>query len=156
PGPVIITGTPGADDFVMGVGRSQGPVATFEFSDDGDKTRVTVPQQWVTQVIVKGYDGDDRLTINNSYGFFGSGKGLPVNYDGGAGANQLILRGDPRDTVDQLYAVDPKTGGGVLASRTQYLSEFVTFAHVSGIIDTVPARSLSVVGTDGADTISLL
>lgn len=156
PGPVIIKGTPGPDDFVIGVSRKLGPAAAFEFSDDGGKTRVTVLQSLVTEVIVAGGDGDDRLTIDHSYGFFGTANGLPITYDAGTGTDQLVVRGDPRRAVDQVFAANAQTGGGKLVSLSGDLSNVVTYSRLAEVIDTMPATTLTVEATDGADLIRLL
>src|SRR5215468_7993073 len=59
PGPVTITGTRGADQFVVRLQQSGTSPLNIQFSDNGGRTFQTAPLAAVTSVIVNGGGGKD-------------------------------------------------------------------------------------------------
>jgi trimeric autotransporter adhesin len=108
----------------------------------------------VTQLAVNGGDGNDTLTIvNPAGGLFAPTGG--IRYDGG---------GQPADTLEVLggaaaelvYTAGATPDAGTLTHAGAAGTQTIDFAGIAPITDTVAAASLTILGTAGKDTITIM
>src|SRR2546423_2822024 len=106
-GPVIITGTPGSDHFMIRLEPpAQGaPGAMVGFSDNGGASFAFVPLANVTSVTVNGMGGLDTLVLDNSIGLIGKAGGLTITWNGGIGFDRLLVTGNGDANIKETYSV---------------------------------------------------
>ncbi len=141
-GPVTLTGTPLADQFVMRLQPST--PANLQLSDNGGAGFASVPLANVTGITVLGLSGRDTLTIDHRQGLVAKAGVLNVAYDGGPAPDFLVLAGSPGPAVSQVYQVGATSDAGTLLTTAGGLGLNITFSRVSSILDTVPAAALAV------------
>jgi hypothetical protein len=112
-------------------------------------------QAWLR---VNGGDSNDTLTVDVAAAD-GSDVAIPnlITFDGGAGSDSVAVTGAPTTAVNTtVYTPGPAIGQGQL----QYLNAAsaalmtVQFLNVEPTLDTVPAATLTVNGTNGDDAIN--
>ena len=123
-----------------------------------------VPMAGVTQLTLNGLGGNDTFTINNQAGgLFAPSGGIDINGGGQPGDN-LNLLGGGGPGFNETYFVGtttPPIGGGAgnngngLVRFTGANPVDIRFTGLAPIVDTVAAASLTVNGTDAANTISV-
>lgn len=144
PGPVVMTGTDGPDQFVIRLSPLRIAGVNLQFSDDGGATFQMARAQDITQVFVNGLGGDDTLTLDSSNGLVGRPSiygPLPIEYDGGDGFNQLVLTGDPGAPVAKGYSAGPGSDEGMATLDDGSLSSATHFVRVQAVIDDMPGPS---------------
>src|SRR5437660_1141129 len=99
-GDVTLTGTAGADQFIVRLGATSGTGGqTIQFSDNGGTSFTTANLSGITSITVNGMGGGDRLTFDMSNGVIGrAAAALPISFDAGSGRSTLILEGAPPST----------------------------------------------------------
>ena len=143
PGPATITGTSGADQFVIRL--EPGTPANIQFSDDGGTSFTTSALADITKVDVSGLDGRDTLTIDNGNGLVAEIAGLPISFDGGAGRDTLVLKGDPGGTsVTEVYTVGATSDSATLKNDNGTASQSISLTGLENIVDTSKAASLTI------------
>jgi hypothetical protein len=129
------------DEPVPGIWILQAPggAVSLEFTSEGtvrfgDEER---PLELITGIVIIGTDGDDDLTVI----YAGSPPGIPIEFDGGGGAN--TLRGP---AVHATWNVTESDGGTI---------ELITFAAVQTIVGAADTDDTFVIGPVGWVTGSL-
>src|SRR5262249_22041307 len=97
PGPAIITGSAEPDRFQIRIRPDN--ASQIQFLDEKFPVFLTAALSDVTEIDVNTLGEADTLTIDNSSGLVAKIGGLPVVFDGGTGADQLVLLGDPLTAV---------------------------------------------------------
>jgi aldose sugar dehydrogenase len=151
PGPVVLTGTDGDDRFVLRL--KQGAATVLQVSTDGGTDFTDVALADVTRVEVDGLAGNDTLTVDDQFGLVAKSGGLSIAFDAGTGDDRLVLSGNPGAAADVTYTVGTTVGTGTVMTTTAAAAQTVTFQRLEGVVDTVTAASLTVVGTDARDLI---
>lgn len=146
PGPAVLTGGNGSDRFVIRL--QPGTPAVIQFSDDGGVRFTSAALADVTAVTVTGAQGKDSLTIDHGNGLVGKAGGLTISFDGGPGKDQLILTGDPRSALTEVYTVGTTSDAGTLTLSGASASATVSFRNTSSLTDTTPASRLTFVLND--------
>jgi hypothetical protein len=123
------------DEPVPGIWILQAPggAVSLEFTSEGtvrfgDEER---PLELITGIVIIGTDGDDDLTVI----YAGSPPGIPIEFDGGGGAN--TLRGP---AVHATWNVTESDGGTI---------ELITFAAVQTIVGAADTDDTFVIGPVG-------
>jgi hypothetical protein len=142
PGPLIITGTAGDDHFVLQT--KPGNPTRLQVSDDGGSSFTDVYYYGLTGIQINGLGGNDDLLINQSETIVGVGGGLTIQYDGGPGHDTLHLEGGPEIPTTVVYNTGPTVDAGTIVMTTKFRSLTVDFTHLSAVIDSMPAESLTV------------
>jgi len=113
----------------------------------------------VKQVLVTGNGGDDRLFIDNSFGFVSRPDRAPlaIRFNGGDGDNQLLITGDTGDeNLAAVYTVGNAAGSGTMASRGgNGTSQRILFSNAGTILDFTPGASLTVAGNGRSNYLAL-
>jgi len=152
-GLVSVVGTPHHDEFII---RFDPTISTqLQFSDDGGTSFTSFAATAVTAVDVTGLQGQDVLTIDNSFGLVG-GTNLPISFDGGKGFDELVLSGNPGGAaITETYTVGTKSGTGMITVGNGALSSTITLTSVESIVDTLTASQLTINANDNPNLIKI-
>lgn len=149
-GPVVLTGTEGADQFIVRTAPVMAPGNWLAFSDDGGQTYEIINAQYVTNVAVRGLGGNDTLTLDNSAGALGRGsEPLSIRYDGGAGFDQLVLTGNPGGSIATAVQPDSRQGDGTVKMTDGTHSVVVSYTSVESVVDQTRRQDGSPSGQPG-------
>jgi hypothetical protein len=147
-GPAIVTGTAGNDQFVIRLLPPVGPTtsagALVAFSDNGGNSFATAPLANITSVTINGLGGFDSLVLDNADSLVGKAGGLAITWNGGAGFDHLIVRGNAGPNVTETYSIGPALDTGTLTTTAGTLSQTVAMNTAGYITDTQAATSLTV------------
>jgi len=152
-GVVRATGGPDADNFVVRID-----------ADNPDNLQVhdtvvvqTYAASRVKAIVVQGRGGDDRLFVDNSFGFVArAGKKLPITFAGDGGFDQIILLGTAGGAeLTEQHTLANKANAGALSNRTGNTTQLVTYAGTDSIIDFAPAAKMTVVGNSTTNLINV-
>jgi hypothetical protein len=150
-GVATVTGTPGADQFIIRLNPSDATM--IEFSDDGGSTFTDAVLSGITAVNVNGLQGNDTLTIDESNGLVAQATPLPISFDGGTGRNMLVVEGTTTGTVTETFTLGTSRGSGMLTTTDGTVSSTVTLTSVRSIQDTLTADTLTITGNDNGNFI---
>jgi hypothetical protein len=143
-GPVQILGTAVTDN--LSIRLVQGQTPTLALSD-GVSTVKLIALDRVTSISVSGFGGNDTLTLDNGVGFLAKSQGLPITFDGGAGANQLLVQGQGRALYSETYG--PTSLGmtlvtaGPVGNTVLPGTQTIYLKNVAGVTDSVPVTGLT-------------
>ncbi|NND97529.1 MAG: hypothetical protein HKN47_09405, partial [Pirellulaceae bacterium] len=114
-----------------------------------DGSTSTTPIAGVDSIVVRGFGGDDTLTIDAVNGLIP----LTINYDGGDDFDDLVLQGGAVvDTASYVMGADPSSGTNTmtLGSATQV----VNYSNIEPIQDNVLAATLTVNSTNADNAVN--
>ncbi len=162
PGPVVITGTSGPDQFVIRLQASPASGGTtsptnIQFSDDGGKTFQTAALADVTQVMVDGAGGTDLLTLDMGNGLIGNTAtgGLPIQFTGTSGHQILDVTGNPGGTVSETFTLGANGSASTLLISNGTSSTTISVNASTPVVDNMTAANFTFNGTAGNDLIQL-
>jgi len=164
PGPVTLTGTAGADQFVIRL-KANATSPTLQVSDNNGGTFTDVAVSDATQITVNGLAGNDTLTIDNGNGLVGNAKtgGLAITFNGGTGTDRLVLSGSPSGaSVNETYNFGTTRGSGTISvstggtGGTGGTGAKVTLTGTEGVTDTLTAASPAINASDQRDLLRLV
>lgn len=153
PGPLLLTGTAGADQLLLRL--EAGNTGNLQVSDDGGVTFQTAALADVTRIDVDGRGGRDVLTLDHGNGLVAKTGGLTINYEGGAGRDELDIVGDPGTTVSEVYSLGINANTGALTETTATALVTVQLVHVGGILDTSTAANLKIAAINNRNLLRL-
>lgn len=154
PGEVTVLGTAAADQFLVRLSADDPTQLEIKDSLNGDSTFVALND--VTSIRVQGLTGHDVLLVDQSNGLVARPEGLDIRFEGGAGFDGLVLRGDAGDGVTETFqeGATPQEGSLTLAQGDNKAT--VTWDSIGELRDVVRADSFTYVATDSGDQIKLV
>jgi len=157
PGPVTLTGTTGADSFVIRVQyQTSGPDTRVEFSENGGVSFSSAARSDVTSIAVNGLAGQDALAIDISNGLVASSSGLPITFTGGSGSDTVALAGLAGFTVTDSYTAGVHRGAGTVLVSNGSLVQNLTFSGVEKVQDTITSDTFTANLGNRRNLVSLL
>jgi uncharacterized repeat protein (TIGR01451 family) len=140
---VVVNGNSLDNQFLIQVDPTNS--AYIDFTTDGSVYKQL--QSTIKTISVYGLEGNDTLTVDNTSGAIA----FPINFDGGPGANKLVIKGGT--ATSDTYAPGAAVGAGTSTMVIGGTTERIQFQNLSPVLDTVPGP-LTVVGTPSNDTIN--
>ncbi len=143
-----------ADNSIVVNGTSANDTITV--SQSGANVSVTVggfktmqaPAANIQSLVINGGLGNDTLTVDST-----SGPVLvPIIFDSEDGNDTLQLSGGT--AISDTYTVGPQAGSGVSSITFAGGTQTVHFQNLEPVVDTVPAASLTVIGTTADNAIN--
>jgi hypothetical protein len=152
-GVLLVTGTEAADAIVVRVNAAGTDVQVQGAGSGIALFRLTAVQS----VRVQAGGGDDSLTLDAAAGLLGhAGAPLPIQYDGGAGADTLVLSGAPAGvSVTETITPGPGAGAGKVSSQGGQVTQSVEFSGIESLLDTSAAASLTINLGDGGNLVEV-
>jgi hypothetical protein len=143
---LVIEGDGGINQYTL-TRPTPGSVAV---RDDSRGISITETSGGLALLNILGLGGDDQVTVDVE-GLSGSDViGAPIFFDGGEGADQLTVSGDPATAVDEvIYSVGPELSAGGLRyeDATDAALMAIDFANLEPVTDLVVATTLTIKGT---------
>jgi hypothetical protein len=135
---------------VINIIRDSGDPSLIDVELNGDSFG---PFDDVNQINVRGFGGNDVLTLDSTNGLLNVPRG--IFYDGGSGFDRLNLlqSGGPTQIVDS-YSVGPNNGEGTSSISGAGGTQTVTFENIEPVFDIVPAATLNVTATNSDNAIN--
>jgi hypothetical protein len=154
-GPAIITGTNGNDS--LAIRMAPGDPSTLQLSDNGGSTWTSTAIANLTSVTATGLAGADTFTIDNGNGLVGTSLSLPIVFNGGPGADTLVLQGTPGGpAITETYSPGTSTGSGTIINNNSIIQQNLSFTGVEQIVDTVPANQLVINCNNASNYVQIL
>ena len=146
---ILVQGTPGADV----INLSMSPGGDLLVTVNGvTTTYVGIAGASIESINVLGLAGNDVLTVDST----NDGVPVPINFDGGANADSLILSGGT--AVSDTYTPGPEPRArhkrdGLFVGQRGLVTQVVTFVNLEPVIDSV-ASPLVVNGNNANNAIN--
>jgi len=155
-GAATLTGTAGNDRFVIRL--NQNNPGTIEFSDNNGATFTSAQLSSITSITVNGLRGSDTLTIDSNNGLVAPTTGnLAITFNGGAGFDQLVLRGSPAGTLNETITEGSTVGSATVdVSKATGGAVTVNATGIEGITDTLAVATLTINATDQRNVLQIL
>ena len=138
---VLVQGTLGNDSVTVDIDSITLGTNSVTFAD-------------IDQLTLQMLAGDDVLTVDVDETAL---IGAALEYDGGSGADTLVITGTPTVAVDEvIYQVGPSVSGGRLTYEAGDDSRLMSleFTNLEPVLDDVTAGTLTVRGTDGNNVLT--
>ena len=152
---LFIEGTDGQADSFTAVNPAGASLVSVTDNISGiTVTDLGTAFQPLARLQINGLGGDDTLTVD-----VGSTDviGVPITFDGGGGSDTLTVSGTPATAIDEVIYTP---GANVTAGRLLYedvantTQMTIDFVNLEPVVDLVPANTLTVNGTNDANSIS--
>jgi len=131
-----------------------GDPSTIEFIQNGvglaPATIVDAALSGITGVDMIAAPGNANLTLNENNGLIGQGISLPINFNGAAGLDTLIVQGNAGAGVTETLTEGMGRGVSTLVIANATLSSTISLSSVGRIKDTMTADTLIVNTSAGA------
>ena len=108
----------------------------------------------IQTIVINGGEGDDTLVIENpAGGVFAPNAVILYNGQGGQ-HDALVIQGGGGANFAQVYQPGPGKDEGIIAMSDSVVTQVIHFTGLEPVVDTVPAASFIVNGTDADNAIN--
>jgi hypothetical protein len=125
-----------------------GDASTIEFIQNGvglaPATIVDAALPGITGVDMIAAPGNAKLTLNENNGLVGQSTSLPINFNGAAGLDTLIVQGNAGAGVTETLTEGTGRGTSTLVMANGAVSSTVNLSSVGRIKDTMTADTLTI------------
>ncbi|MDD4891110.1 MAG: hypothetical protein PHU85_14405, partial [Phycisphaerae bacterium] len=150
---LVVDGVEGGSDSFTVTNPAGAPTVAVAL---GGRTVTAISAAGLNRLVIAGLGGDDSASINVDTAT-SDVIPVPITFDGGAGADTLIVGGSPTTAVDeviQTIGANPGDGRLLYQSAADAALMIIDYANLEPVVDSVAATTLTVVGTNGNNAIN--